>query len=404
MRTLVINCSAPHYNLGAEKLADYLRATGEDVALTQGDPGPLFTLEGDYDRVCLSVIFSWDALIAREIALRVRPYSEVWAGGPGLFALQNWWKEQTGLVAHSGLDRRFDQQEGKYRMTFASRGCPVGCTFCIVPKLEGKTFTLNRSFQPAPILCDNNLSALPVEFQEYIIERYEKSGVVLEDANSGFEPRTFDEDTYQRWKPLLRGTRAWKPLRRAPLRRRWSPDATRRSKIRGRGTLMETLTLSTPPGGMVRHAAIDKSGLYRYNLVRLWDWTKPAICFCMLNPSTADSDSDDPTIRRCLGFARAWGYGRLEVVNLFAYRATRPIQLLEVPDPIGPENDYFIVQAVHHASRVIVAWGALGHYKQRNKTVIPLLGEVYCLGTTGSGQPSHPLYQPKEVQPILFQP
>lgn len=90
-------------------------------------------------------------------------------------------------------------------MTFASRGCPVGCYFCIVPRIEGKSFTLYPDFQPARILCDNNLSALPVDFQEHIIRRYQETGTPLLDANSGFEPRTFDGGTYARWKAVLRG-------------------------------------------------------------------------------------------------------------------------------------------------------------------------------------------------------
>jgi hypothetical protein len=129
----------------------------------------------------------------------------VWCGGPGMFALSLWWKEQTGLAVTRGLDTRFERQRGAYRMTFASRGCPVNCWFCIVPRLEGTDFSLDWAFRPAPILCDNNLSALPIDFQEHIIAQYRETGTPLKDANSGFEPRTFDGETYHRWKPILRG-------------------------------------------------------------------------------------------------------------------------------------------------------------------------------------------------------
>lgn len=207
MKILVVNCSAPHYNLGAAKLRDWLRSDGHEVDTSEGDNG--FFAYG-YDCVCLSVIFSWHAPVARDIALRVKDESEVWCGGPGMFALRNWWKEQTGLTAHGGIDERFEHQRGEYRMTFASRGCPVGCYFCIVPKLEGKEFTLNYDFQPAPVLCDNNLSALPEEFQEHIIRRYQETGTRLEDANSGFEPRTFNEKTYRRWFLLMRSAKCWR--------------------------------------------------------------------------------------------------------------------------------------------------------------------------------------------------
>lgn len=201
-KAIVVNCSKPYYNLGAQKLTDWLRDEGYRVHYSEGDPG-LFGL--DADLICLSVIFSWHAPVAVEIALRMKDKAEVWCGGPGMFALVNWWKEHTGLECTRGLDPRFEQQRGDYRMTFASRGCPVNCYFCIVPRIEGTQFTLDWEFRPAQILCDNNLSALPAEFQDHIIERYRNTGVALRDANSGFEPRTFTEDTYQRWKPILKG-------------------------------------------------------------------------------------------------------------------------------------------------------------------------------------------------------
>lgn len=202
MKALVVNCSAPHYNLGALKLAAWLRDQGHDVTVTGGDPG--FFVTG-YDLVCLSVIFSWHAPMAKQIAWRVKGASDVWCGGPGMFALEKWWREEVGTPLVRGVDPRFDRQRGPYKMTFASRGCPVGCSFCIVPRMEGLTFTLNWDFEPAPILCDNNLSALPDEFQEHIIGRYAATNVRLLDANSGFEPRSFTEETYRRWRPALHG-------------------------------------------------------------------------------------------------------------------------------------------------------------------------------------------------------
>lgn len=205
MRALVINCSAVagkrHYNLGARKLADWLRSEGHDVTYCDGDPA-LFAY--GYDVVALSVIFSWHAPIARDIAIRVRGVSEVWCGGPGMTNLRTWWQRETGLDCTVGLDPRFERQRGWYNMTFASRGCPVGCWFCVVPRIEGREFTLYWDFQPAPVLCDNNLSALPVDFQEHILRTYRESGVRLADANSGFEPKAFDEGTYSRWRSALR--------------------------------------------------------------------------------------------------------------------------------------------------------------------------------------------------------
>jgi pyruvate-formate lyase-activating enzyme len=201
-RAIVVNCSAPHYNLGARKLVDWLSTEGYAVAYHDGDPG-LFCVGADL--IALSVIFTWHAPIARDIAVREKANAEIWCGGPGLFALWKWWRDETGLDCARGLDQRFERQRGEYRMTFASRGCPVGCSFCIVPRLEGLAFTLDWEFSPAPILCDNNLSALPVEFQEHILQRYAASGVRLADCNSGFEPRAFDEGTYHRWRDRFSG-------------------------------------------------------------------------------------------------------------------------------------------------------------------------------------------------------
>jgi len=206
-KALVVNCSAPHYNLGSRKLYDWLQEQEYRVTYAQGDPG---LWELDADLVCLSVIFSWHAPIACEIALRLKHNAEIWCGGPGMFALANWWRKETGLEIVKGLDARFEKQRGHYKMTFASRGCPVNCSFCIVPRLEGTAFSYDPEFIPAPILCDNNLSALPAAYQEHIVCRYQDTGTVLRDANSGFEPRYFDEDTYQRWKLLMRTAKAWR--------------------------------------------------------------------------------------------------------------------------------------------------------------------------------------------------
>lgn len=204
MEALVVNCSVGREpNLGAHKLADWLRDQGHTVTAYDGDPGPLLTR--GFEVVALSVVFSWHATVARDIALRVKANSEVWCGGPGMTALRSWWKAETGLTALIGVDHPWERQRGQYGMTFASRGCPVGCSFCVVPKLEGRGFTLDPEFIPAPKLADNNLSALPVEYQQHIIDRYQAFGQRLEDANSGFEPRSFDGGTFERWAPALRG-------------------------------------------------------------------------------------------------------------------------------------------------------------------------------------------------------
>jgi hypothetical protein len=102
-----------------------------------------------------------------------------------------------------------------------------------------------------------------------------------------------------------------------------------------------------------------------------------------------------------MGFARAWGYGGIRVVNLFAFRATRPQQLQEAADPVGSANDGFILRAAKGADRVVAAWGCHGVYRGRDREVMALLDRIgapaACLGTTKGGSPRHPLYLPGET-------
>src|SRR5689334_18589152 len=125
--------------------------------------------------------------------------------------------------------------------------------------------------------------------------------------------------------------------------------------------------MSQPTGG----ALFDPTGRYRYRLWRQWDPAKPAVAFVMLNPSTADATTDDPTIRRCFGFAQGWGFGRLEVVNLFALRATDPRELARHPDPVGPANDAHIAAALALTDQAVAAWGCGGALRERGARVWP---------------------------------
>jgi hypothetical protein len=157
--------------------------------------------------------------------------------------------------------------------------------------------------------------------------------------------------------------------------------------------------------GMEFGAVFDESGRYRYTLWRAWSDDYPRIVFVLLNPSTADEWRNDPTIRRCVGFARAWRFGSVEVVNLFAYRATDARELLKVDDPVGKENDRFLVQAVERCSTVVVGWGDNGALLGSDQQVMRLLAgrrDVYCLGVTKSGQPRHPLYVRGDTKLVLF--
>lgn len=153
---------------------------------------------------------------------------------------------------------------------------------------------------------------------------------------------------------------------------------------------------------MTGTATISSDGRYRYELTRYWE-PGPDACFIMLNPSTADADQDDPTIRRCVSFARREGCGSLTVVNLFAFRATDPRALKSQSiNPVGPNNDRHIVEAAHRATGpIICAWGASSPYDWRAPDVLRLIRRpTYCLGITKDGSPRHPLYLPSAA-PLL---
>lgn len=143
-------------------------------------------------------------------------------------------------------------------------------------------------------------------------------------------------------------------------------------------------------------AIISNCGQYRYTLARHWsDVARPRIaCFVMLNPSTADAMKDDPTIKKCIGFAQRWGLDGISVVNLFAFRATLPADMRRAVDPIGPDNDRYIVEEVNSAERVICAWGPNGTHQGRDKQVLSMVRSrclPICLKLTKDGHPWHPL-------------
>jgi len=143
---------------------------------------------------------------------------------------------------------------------------------------------------------------------------------------------------------------------------------------------------------MLRSAIFSPCRRYRYFLSRVWNPKLPSVMFVALNPSTADEREDDPTVRRCIGFARKWSFGGLILVNLFAYRSTDPAGLLEADDPVGPGNDKHILESARTAGRVVLAWGTKGSWLGRDQHVHALLPGARCLGITKEGHPKHPLY------------
>jgi len=161
---------------------------------------------------------------------------------------------------------------------------------------------------------------------------------------------------------------------------------------------------------MESDALLSDCGKFRYWLSRIWDREKPSVCFVMLNPSAATATQDDPTIRRCFGFAIRLGCGQLMVCNLFAYRATNPHDLRRAGYPVGPENDDWIRQCVAGRRMTIAAWGAQAGPPVRDRIaqVRRLLREIglpiCCLGTTKDGSPRHPLFVPSAADLQEYQP
>lgn len=167
--------------------------------------------------------------------------------------------------------------------------------------------------------------------------------------------------------------------------------------------------MSALPAEIRRTARFSGCQTYRYRLGREWSAGRPLL-FVLLNPSTADYRDDDPTIRRCMRFAHAEGYPGIDVVNLFAYRATAPEDLFASGCRVGARNDQEIAEAARGAAAVCLGWGAHGgrpEVEERVQVVLPLLRQAFphelqCLRITRGGHPQHPLYLPSacRLQPF----
>jgi len=162
--------------------------------------------------------------------------------------------------------------------------------------------------------------------------------------------------------------------------------------------------MNLPASGL--SAIISPCGQYRYLLSRPSgqpDPRKSTVLFLMLNPSTADASVDDPTIRRCRGLSKAWNCNGFTVANLYALRSTRPETLWSHPDPVGPDNDRWLRNLAIEYRDVVCAWGALGK-PERVRVVAEILSDagarLWCLGTTKTGAPKHPLYI-RADQPLI---
>jgi hypothetical protein len=164
-------------------------------------------------------------------------------------------------------------------------------------------------------------------------------------------------------------------------------------------------------GAVWRDAAFSSCGDYRWWLERLWAPQRPRLIFIGLNPSRADRQRDDPTLRRLQGFARSWGYGALEVLNLFARISPTPAALRRAADPVGGETEDWIRMrlAAHPGAALWLGWGNQGGWGDRDLAVLALLQDRWvaegsrrpclCLGVTASGRPRHPLYLAADLAP-----
>lgn len=156
---------------------------------------------------------------------------------------------------------------------------------------------------------------------------------------------------------------------------------------------------------MQKYALMSACSRYRYTLCRSWDNTLETITFVGLNPSTADSNKDDPTIRRLIQYAKDWGYGGFIIVNLFGLRATNPLAVLKTNDPDGPENKNWVHYATKNGSMVVCMWGTKGTWFDKDREfTLEFLNKfkgkkLYCFGQNKDGTPKHPLYLSKDIKP-----
>ena len=140
---------------------------------------------------------------------------------------------------------------------------------------------------------------------------------------------------------------------------------------------------------------------YRFVLWRKWDKTKPMIMFIGLNPSTANENHDDPTIRRVVGFARKWGYGGVYMLNLFTYVSAYPAELTKCEDPLLMADHYLEVFC-HKAELIVFAWGNFPEAVERSRRMQFLFPSARCFGKNKNVSPKHPLYLPGSAQLFYF--
>lgn len=162
--------------------------------------------------------------------------------------------------------------------------------------------------------------------------------------------------------------------------------------------------LDAPSGAFIRFAHLSDCRQYRWHLWRVWNPERGFVVFIGLNPSTADETADDATIRKCVAYARRWGYGGLCMLNLYAWRDRHPSGLALAADPVGALNDRVLQFLTAGADLTVCAWGADKAVSGRGEAVRELLGGrgLHALKITSGGHPGHPLYLPGDLEPTLW--
>jgi len=151
-----------------------------------------------------------------------------------------------------------------------------------------------------------------------------------------------------------------------------------------------------------RKAAFSRCGRYRYALWRQWDAALPRVLFIGLNPATADAVKDDNTMRRCMHYARDWGFGSMAVANLFAWRTTWPSELKKADDPVGRYNDRWLRRLSREADLTVAMWGNDGEFLHRSREVKKRFPDLYCFRVTARGEPHHTRGLPNGLQPAIY--
>lgn len=187
-RALLTACS-PGYNLGLDKLGTWLRSLGWSVSLN-----PVGNVVApDYDLYAFSAVFTWDLAALVQAVKSTPEAADKWIGGPAASSMALWIEDQTNIKPVIGPDPRFERQPGAYKWCRTTRGCPVGCYFCIVPKIDGTTMVEYDDFDPAPVVVDDNILRSSWRHQKRVVDKLAAAEFASIDFNSGFEPLFFEQ-------------------------------------------------------------------------------------------------------------------------------------------------------------------------------------------------------------------